>query len=99
MYTNDILQLRTNGGDISLNDYVENDEWILKSSKQTILNSTYTKQKGYISCLEIELEFVRRALYFSFNMVLPTLVITILSISGIVLPFESCEQIGLRKLK
>ena len=49
------------------------------------------------SILSIDFKFKRRTLFFTFNLILPSIVITISSIFGFILPPESGEKIGLRK--
>ena len=49
------------------------------------------------SIMTAHLYFRRKTLFFSFNFIIPCLIITICSIFGFMLPPESGEKIGLRK--
>ena len=46
--------------------------------------------------LTVSLKFRRRTLFFSFNLVLPSVTIVFCTIFGFILPPESGEKIGLR---
>ncbi len=48
--------------------------------------------------LSIDLYLRRRSAFYSLNFILPSFMISILSISGFILPPESGEKIGLLKL-
>ena len=48
------------------------------------------------SIMTAHLYFRRRTLFFSFNFIIPCLIISICSIFGFMLPPESGEKIGLR---
>ena len=48
------------------------------------------------SMLTVTLVFRRRTLFFSFNLILPTLIITVCTTFGFLLPPEGGEKIGLR---
>ena len=76
---------------------LENGEWDLRSATQLVSSKHYSDQDLYFSVLDVKLQFVRRSLFYNFNFVLPVSLITILSISGFILPSESGEKIGLRK--
>ena len=54
---------------------------------------------GYFSLVDINICMKRRSLFYSFNFMMPSIMITILSITGFTLPTECGEKIGLRKLK
>ena len=58
---------------------------------------TFLGQSGSYSFLNIDLYFRRRTLFFSFNFVIPNLIIAVCSIVGFILPPESGEKVGLRK--
>ena len=45
----------------------------------------------------ITLNFRRRTLFYTFNFVLPSMIITVCSVMGFILPPESGEKVGLRK--
>ena len=47
--------------------------------------------------LNVRLHFRRRTLFFSFNFIIPSMIITVCSIFGFILPPESGEKVGLRK--
>jgi nicotinic acetylcholine receptor len=57
---------------------------------------SFAGQFGSFSMVDIILTFRRRTLFFSFNFVLPSVFITILSIAGFILPPKSGEKIGLQ---
>jgi nicotinic acetylcholine receptor, invertebrate len=46
--------------------------------------------------LYVRLELRRRTLFYSFNLVIPSFIITVLSLLGFLLPPECGEKIGLR---
>ncbi len=59
----------------------------------------FDNEGGNYSIMTAHLYFRRRTLFFSFNFIIPCLIITICSIFGFMLPPESGEKIGLRKQK
>jgi hypothetical protein len=69
----------------------------LKKATQSVALKNYSDQTGSFSIMTVKLKFVRRTLFYDFNFVIPAALITILSISGFLLPSESDEKIGLRK--
>ena len=58
---------------------------------------TYDRNKGDVSVFSVSLFLRRRSLYYTFNLVIPSFLITILSIMGFCLPPQSGEKVGLRK--
>ena len=58
---------------------------------------TFLGQDGSYSYLYIDLFFRRRTLFFSFNFIIPNLIIAVCSIVGFILPPDSGEKVGLRK--
>ncbi len=56
----------------------------------------FDNEGGIYSIMTAHLYFRRRTLFFSFNFIIPCLIITICSIFGFILPPESGEKIGLR---
>jgi hypothetical protein len=50
-----------------------------------------------MSVFSVSLFLRRRSLYYTFNLIIPSFLITILSIMGFCLPPQSGEKIGLRK--
>jgi len=70
--------------------------------KIKLANSLTTKTVSFqepssYSFVYIDLFFRRRTLFYTFNYVIPNFIITILSITGFILPPESGEKISLRK--
>ena len=51
---------------------------------------------NYYEVVIITLNFRRRTLFFTFNFVLPSVIITVCSVMGFILPPESGEKVGLR---
>ena len=70
----------------------------LKGDSQHAYLKGFVDQIGYSSLVDVNIHLRRRSLFHTFNFVLPSLFITILSISGFILPPESGEKVGLRML-
>lgn len=74
--------------------------YILKNYFQDSSNQAYLKSidndEGSFSFVDINISMKRRSLYYTFNYVLPSLMLTILSISGFLLPSDCGEKISLR---
>jgi hypothetical protein len=71
----------------------------LKGSSNRVYLKINEKEDGAFSHVDITISLRRRSLFYTFNYVIPSFMLTILSISGFVLPAESGEKIGLRKLR
>ena len=69
----------------------------IQDCTQTPHLKSFSNQEGLFSMVDVKLSLQRRTLFFSFNFVLPVLIISILSIAGFVLPPECGEKVGLRK--
>lgn len=81
---------------MDLSDYVTNGEWIL-------VGSPATREVTYYSCcpepyptIIFSLHLRRRTMYYSFNLLIPALLITSLSVFGFTLPPDAGEKINLR---
>ena len=57
----------------------------------------FDKSDTPYSLVDIDIYLRRRTLYYTFNFIIPSLMIAILSIAGFILPPESGEKVGLRK--
>ena len=53
-------------------------------------------ESNYYEIVIITLNFRRRTLFYTFNFVLPSMIITVCSVMGFILPPESGEKVGLR---
>ena len=73
--------------------------FVFQDSKNRVYFETNEKEDGAFSHVDITISLKRRTLFYTFNYVIPSFMLTILSISGFILPAESGEKIGLRKLK
>ena len=51
---------------------------------------------GVYSQVTLTLNFRRRTLFFTFNFVLPCLILTVCALMGFVLPADKGEKVGLR---
>ena len=71
----------------------------LKDDSQHAYLKGFADQVDFFSLIDVNIHLRRRSLFHTFNFVLPSLFITILSISGFILPPESGEKVGLRMLK
>ena len=69
---------------------------MIKDTSETVANEVYDGYVNVYSMLTVSLKFRRRTLFFSFNLVLPSIIITVCSIFGFILPPDSGEKIGLR---
>ena len=58
---------------------------------------SFEDQEGSFSFIDVTIHLRRRSLFYTFNFVLPSVFITILSISGFILPPECGEKVGLRE--
>uniref|UniRef100_A0A0N5A1G5 Neur_chan_LBD domain-containing protein n=1 Tax=Parastrongyloides trichosuri TaxID=131310 RepID=A0A0N5A1G5_PARTI len=81
---------------VDLSDYVVNGEWILVSSPAK-------REVEYYSCcpepyptVMFSLHLRRRTMYYNFNLLIPGLLITSLSIFGFTLPPDAGEKINLQ---
>lgn len=70
---------------------------IFKECSNRVYLEANENEEGFFSHVDINISMKRRSLFYTFNYVLPSIMITILSISGFLLPAESGEKIGLRK--
>lgn len=68
----------------------------MEKATQKFVTITYDNDGTY-AMIYIDLFFRRRTLFYSFNLITPGIIISILSIAGFILPAESGEKIGLRK--
>ncbi len=66
-------------------------------NKETVYTKYYEGQDGGFSMINAEFFLRRRTLFYSFNFILPSFLITILSICGFVLSPGSEEKCVLRK--
>ncbi len=77
--------------------YIKNGEWYLKDI------TSYSESISYDCCPEkypfvmFEIHIRRRTLYFVFNLILPCILISLMSLLGFVLPPDSGEKVGLGK--
>ena len=69
-----------------------------KDNSQQVSLKMYDEMTGNISVFSAHLFLRRRSLHFIFNLIIPSFLITILSIMGFCLPPQSGEKIGLRKI-
>ena len=58
--------------------------------------AVFDKSETPYSLVDIDINLSRKTLYYTFNFIIPNIMIAILSIAGFVLPPESGEKIGLR---
>jgi len=70
---------------------------IITGSLQRSYLQNFVGQEGYFSFVEVSFYLRRRTLYFTFNIIMPSLIITMLSIAGFILHPNSCEKIVLRE--
>ena len=68
------------------------------ATSQTSSEVIFDNEGNYYEIVIITLNFRRRTLFFSFNFILPSLIITICSVMGFILPPESGEKVGLRNI-
>ena len=69
------------------------------ATSQSSSEIIFDNEGSYYEIVIITLKYRRRTLFFSFNFILPSLIITVCSVMGFILPPESGEKVGLRKLK
>ena len=94
-FTSDVINLTTNS--VQLDQYVRNGEWSLISTKQTVKLITFQGQNGSYSLLYIDLYFRRRTLFYTFNFILPNLILDLLTCFSFMLPPERGEKVGVCK--
>ena len=70
-----------------------------ETSQHAYLKSFDDDRSNEYSFVDIDFYLRRRSLFYTFNFILPSIFITILSISGFVLPPGCDEKVGLRKTK
>ena len=71
--------------------------WKKKDNYQSIGEEIFDNvEDEKFSMLYVRLELRRRTLFYSFNLVIPSFIITVLSLLGFLLPPECGEKIGLR---
>lgn len=89
------LDLQSNADGIGLGDYIESGEWRLMSAP------VKRKVKYYDCCpeayptLTFYLNIRRRTLYFGINLILPSFLMSLMTILGFILPPDACEKITL----
>ena len=69
------------------------------ATSQSSSEIIFDNEGNYYEIVIITLKYRRRTLFFSFNFILPSLIITVCSVMGFILPPECGEKVGLRKLK
>jgi hypothetical protein len=67
-----------------------------KGNSQLAYLRTFAEEDGAFSLVDVSITLRRRSLFYTFNFVVPSVFLTILSISGFILPPECGEKIGLR---
>lgn len=79
---------------VSLNDFYDNQEWVLKwaklSNNQSEYNNSYFYEEYSTVTLEILLE--RGSFYYIFNLIIPSTMVTIVSIIGFHAAANSTER-------
>uniref|UniRef100_A0AC35THB1 Neur_chan_LBD domain-containing protein n=1 Tax=Rhabditophanes sp. KR3021 TaxID=114890 RepID=A0AC35THB1_9BILA len=102
-YHGDDLDLQIDTGDpnsihqMDLSDYVVNGEWILASTPAKREVQFYSCCPEPYITIVFALHIQRRVLYYGFNLIIPSLLITILSIFGFSLAPDAGEKINLRE--
>ena len=94
-YDEDNLKLVNDSDRAQLDSYIKNGEWYLQGV------SSYSESIKYECCHErfpfvmFVLSMRRRTLYFLFNLIIPCVLISFMSLLGFSLPPESGEKMGL----
>ena len=96
MYQADLLNFTVAGSKISLDSYVPNGEWDLVSSSQyATLLAMESDPSFRLPMFVMRLKLRRVPTYFLMNVVIPSVMITFLSIVVFWLPYESGEKVSL----
>ena len=82
-----------NGGNFKY--YLIND-YIRKDTSQSVADEVFDGYGNQYSMLTVTLKLRRKTLFFTFNLVIPSLAIYVATIIGFILPPDSGEKIGLR---
>jgi nicotinic acetylcholine receptor len=84
---------------MDVSEYLENGEWLLMSTPAR-------KQEKKFSCcpepyyfLKFYMRIRRRTLYYGFNLIIPSLLISLMTVLGFTLPPDAGEKITLGRLK
>ena len=80
-------------------EYFTIKKWLFEDSHQEVRPVHFDDQNGDYSIMTAQLFFQRRVLFYNFNFVIPSVLITILIVAGFALPCESGKKIGLRNFK
>ncbi|CAJ0939493.1 unnamed protein product, partial [Mesorhabditis belari] len=97
-YDGDKLDLQPAEGGFDISEYLENGEWALP------LTTVSRNVKRYDCCDEpyLDLTFYlhlrRRTLYYGFNLIMPCILTTMMTLLGFTLPPDAGEKITLREL-
>lgn len=108
------LDLQSSSGEMDMSEYLINGEWNLYSENLCMFFDAQTynaetevvrNEKFYECCPEpypslfFYMLMKRRTLYYGFNLIIPCILITLMTILGFTLPPDAGEKIGLRKEK
>ncbi|OUC41949.1 Cation transporter family protein [Trichinella nativa] len=96
-----VLEQGGNGWDMS--EYIENGEWLLVVSQFTTADYPVRRTVKLYECCPDEpysdvkycLHIRRRTLYYGFNLIIPCLLISLMTLLGFILPVESGEKLTL----
>ncbi|KRZ66892.1 Cullin-3 [Trichinella papuae] len=96
-----VLEQGGNGWDMS--EYIENGEWLLVVSQFTTADYPVRRTVKLYECCPDEpysdvkycLHIRRRTLYYGFNLIIPSLLISLMTLLGFILPVESGEKLTL----
>ena len=94
-YATSFLTFAVEGSDLVLDTYEENGEWDLVSANQsTYSTEVSTKPGGNMTLLRMTVTLRRVPTFFVLNIVVPSVLITVLSLLVYWLPYKSGEKIS-----
>lgn len=81
--------------DVDLSNYVDNGEWTLIDTKAVRNVKIYTCCPEPFPDVTFYLHLRRRVLYYAFNVIIPCVLLSMLTLTGFLLPPESGEKVTL----
>jgi len=94
-YDINTVNLIASSAKVKASNFVDNQAWDLEDSYQQTLNVTNEFDEGNYAIVRVALHLRRRSLYFVYNLIFPTCIISILCLIGFILPASSGEKVVL----
>ncbi len=95
IYSNDMMNFESDISRVDLSNYIDNSEWRLLSVKFVKGNRTFSNSEDGHADLSYTLHMRRRTFYYIFNVIVPCVMLSVLTLLTFWLPTTSGEKISL----